>query len=78
MVFRCTPLTVEPSSVVKTLEALACCGVTVTGGPGVCVVITVALATLAILFLCKPKTKLNDALGQNSQRVYNGKQELIT
>ena len=57
VVFRCTPLTVEPSSVVKTLEALACCGVTVTGGPGVCVVITVALATLAILFLCKTKNK---------------------
>lgn len=48
---RRTPLTVESSGVVKTLEALSRSGVTVTTDAKVYIVVTLALAALAILLL---------------------------
>jgi len=51
MEFRRTPLAVESSRIVKTLETLSSCGVTVTAGKKVNVATARALATLAILFL---------------------------
>lgn len=55
--FWFTPLAVESSSVIKTLEALSSGGVTVTTGSKVYVVITLALPTLAILFLKRKRTQ---------------------
>ena len=53
MVFWCTPLTVRPCGIVKTLKAFACRGVAITGGCRIYVVVTVTLVTLTILFLLK-------------------------
>lgn len=51
MELRCTPLAVESSSVVQTLDALPCSRVTVTTNTKVYVVATLTFATLAVLFL---------------------------
>ena len=53
MVSWCTPLTVRPCGIVKTLKAFACRGVAITGGCRIYVVVTVTLVTLTILFLLK-------------------------
>lgn len=65
MEFLRTPLAVESSRVIKTLETLSSSGVTVIAGSKVYVVTTLALATLAILFLQGKRY-----LTKKSQRFY--------